>query len=310
MFPEDLLENLTVEDIVDIAGGLLSFSKVHFGHGCQTPHDEAVWLVLTVSNLMDHEYQDVMGKKLLKQHVNAVNRVIIERITTQKPMAYLLNQAWFAGRLFYIDERAIIPRSHIGDILQDGLEPFLANDGKVNKILDLCTGSGCIAVTLAHLYPSATIEATDIDKSALLVADINIFNYEVDDRVRTICSDLFTEIHGEQYDLIFCNPPYVDDELLDELPKEYSYEPRLALAAGDNGTKIIQQVLLEAADYLSNHGYLILEAGDAVAALEARFPKVPFFWLTSRSGESVVMLISRSDLLKYREHFEKPESLD
>ena len=295
-------EPITVEQCVDSAREALASADLHFGHGCETAHDEAVWTVLHVSDLMDFDYPEAGRRSVSKTQLDRINQLIDARIATRKPLAYLINQAWFAGRAFYIDERAIIPRSHIGDLIQDGFGPMVPKAG-LRSVLDLCAGSGCIAVALALQYPEADVLAADIDDSALQVAAINIDRFEVANRVRTVRSDLFSSLAGQSYDLIACNPPYVDADSIDSLPEEYLHEPRLAFAAAESGIAIIRKILVQAPDYLNDEGCLVLEAGDSAEVLEQRFPQVPFFWLTSRSGQSVVLLANKSELLANREHF-------
>ncbi len=293
---------VTVRDCVDAARQRLERHPLHFGHGCQTAHDEAIWAILHVAGLMECDYADVCNRPVTKGQFKQVERLIDARVSTRKPLAYLLGEAWFAGTSFHIDERAIVPRSHIGDLLQDGFGPLVREDC-IGAVLDLCTGSGCIAVAAALAYPTAQVDAADIDESALEVAKINVGRHRVGDRVHVMQSDLFSNLAGRAYDLILCNPPYVDSRSLDLLPEEYRHEPRLALEACNGGTAIIEKILSQAATHLTEEGHLVLEAGESSGALEARYPEIPFFWLTTRAGESVVLLASKADLIAYSEQF-------
>ncbi len=292
----------TVSEHVEWALARLEQSDSFFGHGCDNARDEAIWATLHVADLIDHEFGDICDRKLSSEQSLKVQALIHARIDSRKPLAYLIREAWFAGFSFYIDERAIVPRSHFGDLIQDGLVPWVKPDS-ARRILDLCTGSGCIAVAMALHYPNMLVDAADIDRDALDVAGINIARFGVDERVRLIESDLFENIKDNRYDLIVCNPPYVSASDADNLPAEYQHEPRLALEAEDEGLKIVKRILQEAIQHLSDDGHLLIELGESAETLESEYSDVPFFWLTSRSGESVVLLISAEQLRTYESRF-------
>ena len=292
----------TVSDHVKWALARLEKSDAFFGHGCDNAHDEAIWATLHVAQLIDQEYDDVSGLELTSKQSSDLQQLIHERINSRKPLAYLIREAWFAGLSFYIDERAIVPRSHFGDLIQDGFVSWIQLES-AHRILDLCTGSGCIAVAMALRCPDATVDATDIDPDALDVARVNVDRYAVDDRVRLIQSDLFDGVESEIYDLIVCNPPYVSSSDTDSLPVEYHKEPRHALEADEEGLEIVKKILGEAANHLTENGHLLIELGESAALLESQNPTVPFFWLTSRSGESVVLLLSAEQLKIHGECF-------
>lgn len=247
---------------------------------------------------MDQEYHEINSTLISEQDYSKVRDLIEKRIQTRQPLAYLIREAWFAGYRFYIDERAIVPRSHLGDLIQDGLEPWV-DTTTLKRALDLCCGSGCIAVALALAYPDLVVDASDLDASALEVARINIDRFQVDDHVRVIQSDLFQNLPSCKYDLIASNPPYIPCEELDKLPAEYLHEPTQAFAGGKDGLKFVRQILIRAADYLSDKGYLLIELGNNADALERAYSDFPFLWLTSRSEESVVLLLSKEELQRY-----------
>ena len=292
----------TVADHARHAEARLLESDLHFAHGCDNPRDEAIWATMHVAGLMHHEFEEICDQRLSANQSDDLHKLIEARIESRKPLAYLIREAWFAGRPFYVDERAIVPRSHFGDLVQDGFGPCI-DPRSVKRILDLCTGSGCIAVAMALEFPHATVDAADIDAEALQVAQINIERFKCSGRVRAIESSLFDRLEGECYDLIVSNPPYIDALTVDSLPTEYLHEPRRAFAAHERGIGFARQILSQASGYLSDHGFLLMELGDSAKTLESAFPDIPFMWLTTRSGESVVLMISAQELKIYRNRF-------
>ena len=293
----------TVTTLVDWATERFESSKLTYGHGCPSARDEAIWIVLSVTDLMSREFPDVVDFQLTNSQAVAVQTVVETRIQTRKPLAYLLNEAWFAGLSFYVDERTIVPRSHLGDLIQDGFGPWIETD-RIHRILDLCSGSGCIAIALAEKFPSAEVIATDIDTSALEVAEINLARYRLTDRIRLVKSDLFESMKGQKFDLIVSNPPYVASEEFESMPLEYQYEPYIAFAGGEDGLAIIRKILQQAHEFLHEDGYLIMEAGETARVLDDAYPDIPFLWLTGRSGESVSLLLSAEQLELYQSQFE------
>lgn len=281
------------------AAAQLDQAGVFFGHGCNNARDEAIWATLHMTGLMDQEHHEIASTLISEQDYSNIRDLIEKRIQTRQPLAYLIREAWFAGHRFYIDERAIVPRSHLGDLIQDGLEPWV-DTTTLERALDLCCGSGCIAVALALACPNLIVDASDLDASALEVARINIDRFQVEDRVHVMQSDLFQNLPICQYDLIASNPPYIPTEELNELPEEYLHEPDLAFAGGEDGLKFVLQILIRAADYLSDQGYLLIELGNNAVALESAYPDFPFLWLTSRSEDSVVALLSKEELQRYK----------
>lgn len=285
----------TIADCIDWAELRLKRSDAHFGHGCNNARDEAVWATMHVTQMMDRELPEISDRPVSDIECAGVRDLIERRVKTRKPLAYLIGQAWFAGNAFYVDERVIIPRSHIGDLIRDGFEPWIELD-RVERALDLCCGSGCIAIALALAYPKIQVDASDIDSDALEVARINAERHHLLGRVRIIQSDLFESLPGCEYDLIACNPPYIAASEIEALPAEYLFEPRQAFAAGEDGLLFARNILAQAGNFLSDRGCLIVELGSNADALESAFPQVPFLWLTSRGGESVVALFSKRDL--------------
>lgn len=293
----------TVRDFVLWAERQLDNARLYFGHGTDNALDEAAWLVggalgIAPCDLDDHveNEPDAVGRE-------RIGALVSERIATRKPLAYLLHEAWFAGEKYYVDERVLVPRSLIGEFVLERFEPWVRPD-RVTRALDLCTGSGCIAIALAHAFPAARVDASDISTDALAVARINVADHGLNDRVRLIETDLFGGLAGERYDLIVTNPPYVAPEEMGELPEEYCREPELALVSGTDGLAAITRILAEAAAHLAPWGVLVAEVGNSCAALAAAFPEVPFLWLTTSTGDESVFLLSADELGRYREQFE------
>jgi len=277
-------------------------SELFFGHGQDNAFDEAVWLIMSVTNL-DNQFID-WELILTPSQTSAVRKLADKRIKSRIPLPYLLNRAWFAEHEFYIDQRAIIPRSYIGEWIPDRFEPWLSGVC-VRTILDLCTGSGCIAIASALAFPEAVIDAVDISLDALDVAKINTANFGLNQRVRLWQGDLFDGIpHGTQYDVILCNPPYVNNDVMESLPPEYTFEPKSALAGGSDGLVFIRRILNSSRRYLNSEGSIFLEVGSAAEAVEKTWSKVPFTWLTSFTGESPVLLMTAELLDHYKEYFD------
>ena len=294
-----------ISEYVDWVQQRYESAELFFGHGCENARDEAIWTVLHIMGFMDREFEQIHDYPVTSDDHAAISNLLDERISTRKPLAYLIREAWFAGHTFYIDERAIVPRSHLGDLIRDGFEPWI-EPKSVRSILDLCTGSGCIAIALALKFTSSSVTASDVDADALRVAEINVEDFGLEDRVNLIQSDLFSKLQGERYDLIVSNPPYVDAAILDVLPREYQYEPPIAFCADEFGLQFIRKILHQADQYLNDNGFIIIEAGTSTNKLESEYPSIPFFWLTSDSGESVVLIMSREELLEYKPHFSAP----
>ena len=297
---------MTLADWVGQVEQQLVDAELFFGHGTDSAFDEAAWLVMVAAGIDPSAEQVDWQQALNYSQQSAVKELAERRIKTRKPLAYLVNQTWFAGHEFYIDERTIIPRSYLGEWIPGRFEPWLGRT-PIKAVLDLCTGSGCIAVAVALAFPEAEVDATDISTAALDVAAINIERHALGQRIRLLQGDLFHAIsEAVRYDLIICNPPYVSDQTIVSLPQEHSFEPRLALAGGRDGLDFVHRVLTEARRYLKKTGRLFMEAGNA-AAVEKTWSSVPFTWLTSLTGESAVLTLTAAELNGYREHFTQPE---
>jgi len=297
---------MTLANFVGEVERQLIDAELFFGHGTDSAFDEAAWLVMVAAGIDPSAEQVDWQQALNYSQQSAVKELAERRIKTRKPLAYLVNQTWFAGHEFYIDERAIIPRSHLGEWIPGRFEPWLGRT-PIKAVLDLCTGSGCIAVAVALAFPEAEVDATDISTAALDVAAINIERHALGQRIRLLQGDLFHAIsEAVRYDLIICNPPYVSDQTIVSLPQEHSFEPRLALTGGRDGLDVVHRVLTEARRYLKKTGRLFMETGNA-AAVEKTWSSVPFTWLASLTGESAVLTLTAVELNGYREHFTQPE---
>ncbi|MET4575222.1 50S ribosomal protein L3 N(5)-glutamine methyltransferase [Ottowia thiooxydans] len=279
-------------DLIEETERRLTQAQVHFGHGTDNARDEAVWLVLHALGLpLDSDLDDaVVGDQLVSPENQAKAESLLQRrISTHKPLAYLTGQAWLQGIPFYVDERTIVPRSLIAEAIADGsIDPWLAAD--THRVLDLCTGNGSLAVLAAMAWPEISVDAVDISADALAVARINVDEHGLSERIRLIESDGFTKCQGA-YDLILCNPPYVNQNSMDALPAEFRAEPSLALAGGADGMDFIRNMLAAAPRYLSKSGVLVLEIGNEREHFEAAFPDLQPVWIdTSAGGDQVLLL--------------------
>jgi len=280
----------TIKDFVRWGYSQLSGSAVWYGHGTDNPLDESLTLVLYALGLPHDTPRDYFDCKLTLDERTVIVEWIQRRITERLPAAYLTHEAWFAQIPFYVDERVLVPRSPIAELIEAQFTPWVEPDN-VNRVLDMCTGSGCIAIACAYAFPHAEVDAVDISADALAVANINIERQELGAQVHAIESDLFTSLDKTPYDIIVSNPPYVSKEDMDAMPGEYHHEPALGLAAGDDGLDIAHRILREAPDYLSDQGILIVEVGNSQEALIEAYPKLPFMWLDfERGGEGVFLL--------------------
>ena len=263
-----------------------------FGHGTHNARDEAVYLILHTLGLSLGELDAVLARQLSAREIDAVRAIVRRRVRERKPAAYLTREAWLGQFRFYVDERVIVPRSFIAELLRSGL-----NVARARSVLDLCTGSGCLAVLAAHRYPHARIDAADLSAAALQVARRNVKDYALGARIRLVKSDLFDRLDGRKYDLILSNPPYVDAEAMRALPREYRHEPRAALAGGRDGLALVRRILAQAAANLNPHGTLVVEIGHNRSALEEACPRLPFIWLDTSAGDDYVFMLQREDLL-------------
>lgn len=264
----------------------LQSAHVEFGHGTDNARDEAAWLVAGAMKVPPTSLSAQLRTTPSRVARARIRTLVAARMRTRMPLAYLLREAWFAGRRFYVDPRVIVPRSLIGEFLLPGAPSPLAPAG-IQSILDLCTGSGAIAISAALAFPGARVDAVDISPDALRVAARNVRLHGLSHRVRLIASDLFTAIPNQQYDLILSNPPYVSSDEMADLPAEYRHEPALALEAGRDGLDLILPILYQAHSHLTTHGRLALEVGASREALDARFPDKAFLWLASEADDCV-----------------------
>ncbi|GJL72899.1 MAG: 50S ribosomal protein L3 glutamine methyltransferase [Nitrosomonas sp.] len=296
MFTQAKNQLQTIRDFIRLA--VSQFNKAHlfFGHGCATAFDEAVYLVLSTLNLPLDQLEPFLDARLTSDEKMQVLHVIERRVTEKKPAAYLTNEAWLGDYRFYIDERVIVPRSFIAELLQTQLAPWINDPDEIHSSLDLCTGSGCLAILLAHAFNNARIDAVDISTDALTVAHRNVADYELQKRICLVQSDLFSGISDQRYDLILSNPPYVNAESMARLPREYHHEPQIALASGDDGLDATRVILHQAANYLNEHGILVVEIGHNRKLLEQAFPRTPFTWLETSAGDEHVFLLKRNQL--------------
>lgn len=284
----------TVRDYLRYASTQFAASPLFFGHGTDNVWDEAVQLVMRSLNLPLENNTLFVDARLTRDERAMILDRIERRVNNRVPLAYLLGEAWFMGMPFHVDERVLVPRSPIGELLENGLQPWLG-DTEVNRILDLCTGSGCIGIGAAMVFEDAEVDLSDISEDALAVAETNIDLHDVRNRVRTVKSDVFDNITG-RYDVILSNPPYVDAEDLADMPDEYRHEPELGLAAGADGLDIAHRILAKAADHLTEEGLLIVEVGNSWVALDQAYPDLPFTWLEFENGGDGVFLLRAEDL--------------
>ena len=291
----------TVGAVVQSAAALLASAGLAFGHGTANAHDEAAWLVLWRLRLpLDSDLSDdpgsISGQGVSPEQLREVQALLDERISTRKPAAYLTREAWLQGVSFYVDERAIVPRSFIAELLADGsVDEFLGEH--THRVLDLCTGNGSLAVLAAMAWPEIAVTGADISSDALDVARINVERHGLQDRITLQLSDGLATLPGP-WDLILCNPPYVNTTSMAQLPAEYRAEPELALAGGADGMDFIRQLLKDAPSRMGENAVLLLEIGNEREHFEAAFPRLPVYWIDTSAGEDQVLLITREALVQ------------
>ncbi len=288
----------TIRDYMRWATSRFNKAELVYGHGTDNASDDAFQLISYALSLPINT-QDLLDARLTMDERHNVVQLINERIDTRKPVPYITHRAWFAGLDFYVDERVLIPRSPIAELIQNYFEPW-ATDSP-NQILDLCTGSGCIAIACALAFPNAKVDAVDIDKNALDVAKINQAHYGLQEQLALIQSDLFNELSDKKYDIIVTNPPYVSHEEISELPKEFHHEPKLGLYGyGNDGLDIVQKILKNSAKHLNSDGILVCEVGFSELNLIERYPDIPFTWLEFQQGGQGVFMLSAKQLNEYQ----------
>jgi ribosomal protein L3 glutamine methyltransferase len=287
------LQASTIRECVDWAAKRFESSDLYYGHGTDNPYDEAAWLVLHTLSLPLDLDDDQFEQNVTAADCHRVEAVVNERIHTRSPAAYLTGEGWFCGLPFYVDQSVLVPRSPIAELIEQAFEPWVEPD-RVKQVLDIGTGSGCIGIACALVFPEAKVDLCDISPEALAVARRNIERYELEDRVHAHQADVFEGLTPKRYDLIVSNPPYVDAEDMAALPEEYRREPELGLAAGVDGLDIVRRILQRASEFLTDEGVLVVEVGNSEEALFAAYPELPFTWLEfSRGGQGVFLLTAK-----------------
>jgi ribosomal protein L3 glutamine methyltransferase len=295
----------TVGDFIRFAASQFNRAEVFFGHGTDNAWDEAITLVMFVVALPSQLSEHTMQCRLTLAEKQQILSVIDRRIEQQIPAAYITQQATFAGLPFYVDQRVLVPRSPIAEYIEQRFFPLVAKQQQIHSILDLCTGSGCIAIACSHYFPEAEVDAADLSVDALNVAQINIEQHGLTAQVIPIQSDVFSGVTGHKYDLIVTNPPYVDQEDVDNLPTEFTHEPSMGLGSGADGLFITKQILAQAQDYLNDGGILICEVGNSQVHLQAAYPQVPFNWLPFERGGHGVFSLTKAQLAEFAEQFKQ-----
>jgi ribosomal protein L3 glutamine methyltransferase len=292
----DSADLLTVRDWLRYGTSRFGAAGLVFGHGTTSAQDEAAFLILKTLHLPIDELGPWLDCRLTADERDRIAALFETRISTRKPAPYLVNEAWIQGHSFYVDERVIVPRSYIGELMNDGLSAAVADPDAVQHVLDLCTGSGCLAILASMAFPNATIDAVDISDDALAVARQNVGDYGLDDRIEVLPSDLFMGVADRTYDLIVSNPPYVTAQAVADFPPEYRAEPTLAHLGGADGLDLVHRILLEARNHLTDDGVLIVEIGNGRAALEQAHPTLPFLWLDTEQSDGEVFALPASAL--------------
>ena len=296
MFDQAATELSTLRDLLRFAVSRCNEAQLFFGHGADNAWDEAVYLLLHTLHLPLDRLEPFLDARLTRDERAAVLRVLERRISERLPVAYLTHEAWLGDYRFYVDERVIVPRSFIAELLREQLTPWIDDPGAVTAVLDLCTGSACLAILAAHAFPAATIDAVDLSPQALAVAHRNVADYDLGERIRLVEGNLFAGLKNQRYDLIIANPPYVNAASMATLPAEYRREPELALAGGEDGLDLTRAILAAAREHLRPDGLLIVEIGHNREQLEAAFPTTPFTWLDTTAGDQYVFMLQRADL--------------
>ncbi|CUI39595.1 50S ribosomal protein L3 N(5)-glutamine methyltransferase [Achromobacter xylosoxidans] len=289
-------ELLTLRDLIRYGVSRLNAAQVALGHGSDNAWDETVYLVLHALHLPLDTLEPFLDARVLDEERNRVLDLIDRRVTERVPAAYLTNEAWLRGHRFYVDARVIVPRSPIAELLDEGLSPWVQDAQAVDSVLDMCTGSGCLAILSALAFPYAQVDAVDVSPDALEVARRNVDDYGLGDRLALHQSDLFDSLPERQYDVIVCNPPYVNSGSMDVLPQEYRHEPQLALAGGTDGMDLVRRILQAAPRYLSENGVLVLEIGHERDFFEAAFPELSPVWLDTEQASDQLLLLTREQL--------------
>ena len=288
----------TVRALIDRAHARLARAPLAYGHGILNAWDEAVYLVLHALKLPPDQLTPYLDQTVGAKDCARALALVAERIRRRIPAAYLTREAWLGDYRFYVDERVIVPRSYIAELLRERLTPWLPPRRRIRRALDLCTGSGCLAILLAAKFPAARVDGVDIDRRALAVARRNVASYRMNARINLVRSDMFSALAGARYDLIIANPPYVSADTMRKLPREYLHEPAIALASGRDGLDAVRVILREAAGHLNDNGLLIVEVGHHRRRVEKAFPHHPFVWPQTSGGDDCVFILERGDLVR------------
>lgn len=288
----------TIRDWLRYAVSRFENSDIFFGHGTDNSYDEAVWLVMSALHLPHDTLENFMDARLTNEENQHLAALIEKRVTAHVPTAYLVKEAWLRGYKFYVDERVIVPRSFIAELLENGLQPWVEFPEMVESAADICTGSGCLGILLAEAFPNAHIDAVDISPDAIAVSNINIKRYGLEHQVQAVQSDMFAALKGRKYDVMISNPPYVDAPSMTQLPAEYRNEPQLALGSGDAGLDHTHILLSQASGYLNDGGILLVEIGHNRDALHDAYPELAFTWLDTSGGDQFVFLLAKEDLIE------------
>ncbi|MGO1297871.1 MAG: 50S ribosomal protein L3 N(5)-glutamine methyltransferase [Vibrio sp.] len=298
---EAVSELYTLQDMIRWTVSRFNAAHLFYGHGTDNAWDEAVQLILPTLYLPIDVPPHVLNSRLTSsERLRVVDRVI-RRINEHTPVAYLTNKAWFCGLEFFVDERVLVPRSPIGELIQNQFQPWLVDSPA--RVMDLCTGSGCIAIACAYAFPDAEVDAVDISVDALQVAEQNIQEHGLEQQVIPVRSDLLRDVPEVEYDIIVSNPPYVDAEDMDSLPDEFRHEPELGLAAGSDGLKLVRRILANAPKYLTENGILICEVGNSMVHLMDQYPNIPFTWIEFENGGHGVFMLTRQQLVECADEF-------
>jgi ribosomal protein L3 glutamine methyltransferase len=296
LYPHAAEELFTLRDWLRFAVSRFEEAGIAYGHGTQNSYDEAAWLILSALHLPHDTLENFLDAVVTSTERKHLAHLLERRVTARIPTAYLVREAWLGGFSFYVDERVIVPRSFIAELLREQLAPWVEDPEAVVSAADICTGSGCLAILAALAFPNVAIDAVDISDDALAVARKNITDYGLEHRVRPVKSDMLAALQGQRYDLILSNPPYVNAPAMDALPAEYRHEPQIALASGADGLDHVRILLQQAPRHLNQGGLLIVEIGHNRDELEAAFPELPFTWLEVSAGDQFVFLLSREQL--------------
>lgn len=287
---------VTVRDFLRLAVSRFTAAQLFFGHGSDNAWDEAVYLILHTLSLPLDRLEPFLDARLLEEEKLALLDVIRRRVEERLPAAYLTKEAWLGEHRFYVDERVIVPRSFIAELLDEQLLPWIEDPWSLHSALDLCTGSGCLAILAALAFPEAMVDAVDLSTEALAVARRNVETYGLGERVQLVHSDAFAALDGRRYDLVVSNPPYVNAKSVATLPPEYRHEPEMALGSGLDGLDFTRIILANAKRHLNPGGLLVVEIGHNRDALEASFPELPFTWLETTAGDQYVFMLRREEL--------------